>query len=262
MFTKLFNGLAAISLATVLALGGVVGYLFGSGHLSADRLQIMARLMRGELDDLPGLRGSATAEGQSGPGAASQPRPAGPDSETFSATTEDELRRARQRQHLEMLELERAARDLQAQRRLLDQVLQHVMQEQERLAEQRTEWLAQREKLSKAAVDEGFQKELALVSGLQPRAAKEYILRLWQKQPADAVRLLHAMEENRALRILEQFKTPEELTVQSNLLEGIRLHGAGSSPSDADRATESGSERERGARKLPGGVAPASDRAG
>ena len=120
---------------------------------------------------------------------------------------------------------ERAARDLDAQRQLLDQVLQHVMQEQERLASEKAEFAKQREKFKQVARDEGFLKELELVSGLQPRPAKEYLLRLWQKQPADAVRLLTAMDEGRARKVLEQFKTEDELQIQSDLLEQIRLQG-------------------------------------
>lgn len=214
MFWKLFNTVSAIALATLLAGGGLVGYLLGTGKLNSGRLEIMAAVVRGELDD---RSSSPPAAGQpaGNEGAAQAPR----------ACTAEEVRELRKREHLEMLEAERAARDLEAQRRLLDQALQHVVQEQERLAEERTQFWQQREKMKSTARDEGFQRELELVSGLQPRQAKEHILRVWQKQPADAVRLLSAMDESRARRVLEQFKTSEELKIQSDLLEQIRLQG-------------------------------------
>lgn len=215
MLTNVYNAVAAIALATLLAVSGFVGYLFATGRLNAGRLETVAGVLRGEFDGSRPIAETA---------AAPTTRPTG--SEGPPASTEDELRNLRKRQRLELLATERAERDLEAQRRLLDQVLQHVVQEQERLAEEKAAFARQREKLNAVAQDEGFQRELELVSGLQPRQAKEHLLRLWQKQPADAVRLLTAMDDSRAKRILEQFKTPDELKIQTDLLEQIRLQGA------------------------------------
>lgn len=214
MLPRLFNAVAAIALATLLAAGGFVGFLFGTGRLNASRLEAMAGVLRGELPEVKASE-PERVNMTSAPAAAEPP-----------VGTEAEVRNLRKRQRLEMLATERAVRDLEAQRRLLDQVLQHVVQEQERLALEKAEFARQREKVKEAARDEGFQKELDLVSGLQPRQAKEHVFRLWQKQPADAVRLLTAMDESRAKRILEQFKTPDELQVQTDLLEQIRLQGS------------------------------------
>lgn len=216
MFTKIFNTVATLALATLLASGGFVGYLFGTGHLNRARVETLARVLRGELD------GPTTVVEAPAPDMAAS-RPAAP----LQARGEDEVREIRRREHLERLEIERAANDLDARRQLLDQVLQHVIQEQERLAEERktAETATQRKKTQDTALEAGFQKELDLVSDLQPRQAKEHILRVWKKQPTDAVRLLKDMDEGRVKRIFEQFKTPEELQIQSDLLEQIRLQG-------------------------------------
>jgi hypothetical protein len=214
VFTKVLNAFGAVALATVLATGGFVGYLFGTDRLNPNRLETIAGVLRGEFDD-------SAEETSAEPEVAAT----APSAEEPGAGSEAELQAARKRQRLELLATERAVRDLEAQRRLLDQVLQHVVQEQERLAIEKVEFARQRERLQSIARDEGFQKELELVSGLQPRQAKEHLLRLWQKQPADAVRLLSAMEEGRAKRILEQLKTEDELQIQTDLLEQIRLQG-------------------------------------
>jgi hypothetical protein len=215
VLTNVYNAVAAIALATLLAVGAFVGYLFASGRLNASRLETVAGVLRGELDAAPQIVASTVAP---------TTQPIG--SEQPPASTEDELRNLRKRQRLELLATERAVRDLEAQRRLLDQVLQHVVQEQERLTAEKAEFARQRAKFKEVAQDDGFQRELELVSGLQPRQAKEHLLRLWQKQPADAVRLLIAMDGSRAKRILEQFKTQNELQIQTDLLEQIRLQGA------------------------------------
>jgi hypothetical protein len=215
---KLYNIFASLALATLLATGAFVGLLFGSGRLSPARAQLIAQVLRGELDNP-----TATTQPAAGPTDAAETGQA-----TTRAATEDEVRKLRKREHLERLETERAARDLEAQRALLDQVLQHTLQEEEQLAAQRKalDVAAQNKKQSNAALEVGFKKELELVSGLQPRQAKEHILRVWRKQPADAVRLLQEMDESRVKRVLEQFKTPEELQIQSELLEQIRVQGS------------------------------------
>jgi hypothetical protein len=216
LIAKLFNTVATLALATLLAGGGFVGYLFSTGHLSRARIETMARVLRGELDEPAPTAEAAPSVAAATPTAAA-PR----------AGSEDEVRDIRRREHLERLETERAASDLEARRHLLDQVLQHVVQEQERLTAERktTETVTQRKKTQETALEAGFQKELGLVSDLQPRQAKEHILRVWKKQPADAVRLLKEMDEGRVKRVFEQFKTPEELQIQSDLLEQIRLQG-------------------------------------
>lgn len=214
MFAKLFNTVATIALASVLAAGGFVGYLVGTGKLNAARVELVADVLRGKLDQLPDPN-AVPASQPTTQAAREVPR----------APTEDEVRELRKREHLERLAAERAVRDLEAQQRLLDQALQHVLQEQEKLALEKSEFARQREQIKVAAHDEGFQKELELVSGLAPRQAKEHVVRLWERQPADAVRLMNAMDEGRARRILEQFKTPAELSIQTDLLEQIRLQG-------------------------------------
>lgn len=213
MIRKLYGTVAALALAVVLAGGGFVAYLGFTGRLTGARVEQIAAVLRGEYDHSAAGPTVPTAE------------VAAPAVEAPRAPTAEEVRELRKREHLEMLEAERAARDLEAQRRLLDQALQHVMQEHERLATERAEFARQREKIKEVARDEGFQKELEIVMNLQPRQAKEHILRTWQKEPADAIRLLNAMDEGAVKRVFEQFRTPEELKIQTDLLEQIRLQG-------------------------------------
>ena len=54
---------------------------------------------------------------------------------------------------------------------------------------------------------------------------KEHVVRVWQKHQADAVRLLRAVGVSKGQRILEQFKTPEEIDTMHQLLEQLRLQG-------------------------------------
>lgn len=212
MLGKLYNLVAPLAVATVLTVGSFAGYLFASGRLTAARLERLAQVLRGELDAPP--PGPAPTSAPADPAPAASPR----------VRAAEEVRAARRRDHLESLRLERAKADLEAQRQLLNQALQQVVTEQERLAQQKAEFAEQQKpKPAPTGPDEGFEKELEYVSGLNPRQAKEHVLRVWRKHPADAVRLFAALDVGRGKRILEQFKTPEELQIVSDLLERVRL---------------------------------------
>jgi len=215
---KLLNGLSLIALATLLAAGGFGGYLVGSGHLNPTRMNLIAGVLRGEFDP------------PADPNASDPNAPTTRPAEAQRGSSADEARARRRREDLESLRLERAQADLESQRRLLDQVLQQVLQGQEKLAADKAEYDKQlkvaRQKVKQGVTeDEGFRKELELVKGLKPTQAKDHIVRLWNKQKADAVRLFMALDKRQSAKILEQFQTAEESQLLSDLLEQIRFQG-------------------------------------
>lgn len=212
MIGKLLNVAGALSLAALLALGGLVGFLVLTGRLDAERADLMVQVLRGELQP------QETAEVIED--AAEDVPP-----EETRQQSGDEVRALRKRAHLERLEIERSLEDLQAQRRLLDHVLHQIVQEQEKLETDKDTFEQQREQIVAAARDEGFQKELSYVRVLSPKQAKEHLLRVWKRNETDAVRLLIELDVRQGKRILEEFKTEEELNIQTELLEQIRSKG-------------------------------------
>ncbi len=227
---RLLSAFGVLCTATVLALGAFVGYLFVAGRLNPYRVQTMAAVIRGELDDLP-ERLAATARES---GAQEAAPPPSPSAEAAHARS--------RREDLESLRLERASQDLEAQRTLLDQALATVVTEQEKVATAKASIEEERQIAATPGADEGFRKELDYVTTLKPGQAKEYIVRVWQKHKADAVRLMSEMDPSRGRRILEQFKTSEELQIMTELLEQIRLKtsaGHASASGKTDGATSS-----------------------
>jgi hypothetical protein len=216
---KLFSTVGIVATATLLACGAFVGYLVGTGRLNAVRIETIAAVVRGE----PVVR-SFTSHLTTQPAGDTGLKPVPPTQPAPERSAED-MAALRQREHLDTLRIERALADLEAQRRLLDQVMQNVLTEQERLAKEKAAVNAQKKDKAETALDEGFRRELEIVAGLPPRQAKEHIIRVWRKQKADAVRLFMELEVGRGKRILEQFKTPEELEIQTDLLEQIRSQG-------------------------------------
>ncbi len=214
--SKLFDAVAVLSLSLLLSSGGMAGYLYFNGRLTSERIEQIAAILRGETLGAP-VPASQPA--------ASQPT-SQPAAEESHAPTADELHAARRHEYLESLRLERARRDLEAQQRLVQHALQKLISEQEAFSQSKEEYESQRDAAQKTAQDEGFAKELEYVTGLSPKLAKEHILRSWQKEPADTVRLFLRIDAGRGKRILEQFKSPDELKVMHELLERVRTAGS------------------------------------
>jgi hypothetical protein len=206
---KLYHSLAVLSIAMVLAAGGLLGLLAGTGRLTTERLATIASLLRGEAVDMDREEAAEVA---------GTPAEAEPGNRSPSA---EELRRQRREEQLRRALGERAYRDRLAQRELLDQALQHLITEQERFENEQARARAELERRQAEALDEGFEKELKLVSKLSPKLAKEHIILKWRESPPDAVRLLNALSESTGKRILGQMKTPEEIQIMHELLERL-----------------------------------------
>ncbi len=209
MISKLYNMVAIISIATLLALAGFSAFLFGSGRVTAERLDTMAAVLRGEFDELAEDAEPATGTDQT------QPR-------GRRRAAAEEVRAAQQVDQLRYQMLERARRDVDARQALLDQALQHVINEQETLVTQRTDLTQKQRALTDEALDVGAKRELDLLAELPPKQAKDHIIRVWNNSPAAATRLLLALDDRKAARVLKEMKTPDEQLVMSQLLEQLR----------------------------------------
>lgn len=216
MLSKLYSGLSIIAIATLLALGGFVAYLFSAGKLNSARLDSIAAVLRGQID-------AAAPSTPADAGHAPPTSQRAPDSAVAAAGRSiDEIRQQRVREQITRATLERATADLTARQNLLNQSLQHLISLQEEFEKGKSTWMTQKKKLSETVKDEGFLRELQYVGKLTPKLAKEHVIRTWQKQKADAVRLFVAIDPGKGQKILEQFKTQEELGIMHELLEQLR----------------------------------------
>ncbi|MBN2445925.1 MAG: hypothetical protein JXO22_04330 [Phycisphaerae bacterium] len=212
MLGKLYGLLAVLSIATLLAGGGVTGYLAASGQLTPERMQLVGEVVRGEHDDLLVPEEDApTTQPALEPGAA------------IDARKLELLRDSLGIRQLADARLERILSDITARQSLLDQSVQDLIVRGEHLDDEKTRWGDERAKLRSADLDEGFKSELETIEKLSPKQAKEHLVRTWDENPADAVRIVHALPVSKRQRILDQLKTPEELDVLHELLERLRL---------------------------------------
>lgn len=215
MIRRLYSLLSFVGLVSLLAAGGMAGYLAWTGALTRERVHAIVGILRGESD----LAASQSASQPASSQPASQPA-------SKSARSADELREQRRAEQQRRAVLERAERDVAAQRELLRQAMQELLVREERFETSRKTWKHEQERLRDVARDEGFERELKYVAKLPARQAKDHLVKTWNKQRADAVRLMNALPASAGQRILEQLKTPEELTILHELLEQVRMSGA------------------------------------
>ena len=109
---KLYNVLAVFSVGSMLALVGFGVFLVMSERLTPARAELLAAVLRGELDDWD--RGQPTSQP-----VASTSQPAS----GVRGQSAEEVRAARRQDHLRHQMLERALRDVEARQRLLDHCL-------------------------------------------------------------------------------------------------------------------------------------------
>ena len=207
----MYNLLALLCVAVVLAGGGLGGYLFATGKLTPERIDQMAAIVRGETGTDDGVGETTAAKSESEDAAAVVA--AGPSAE--------ELRRRQREDQVRRALGERAYRDRQAQRQLLDQALQHLLTTQETFERDKKRWQSEQELRRAETRDEGFEKELKVVVKMSPGLAKDHLVMKWKESQSDAVRLMNALPESTIKRILGQMKTPEEVQITHELLEQL-----------------------------------------
>ena len=223
MMAKLYSMLAIFSIATMLATGGLCTFLYGSGKINAGRLDTIAAVLRGEFDESEQETPEEAAVAEENQ-----------QEESGRAQSAEEVRAVRHQSHLRMQMLERARQDMTAQRRLLDQSLQYLIEKEEQVTQKHSDFTEQQKQLTEEVQDIGFERELEYVASLPPKQAKDHIIYTWNKRQADAVRLFMQLDVSKGKRILKEFKTPEEARITSQLLEQLRTQKL------EDHASESG----------------------
>lgn len=211
MLGKIYGALSIFSIGSLLAISAFVGLLFATGKLDAARLERLGAVLRDEAPDEP-------AE------ATSQPAPEQPASQpTSGRQSAQEVKDQRQQEQLRRAALERALRDVVAQRELLEQSLHELVSRQEEFEQARAAWIEQQKKLQATAMDDGFARVVELVGKMDAKKAKEYVVREWAQNRADAIRLLNALKPSKVNEILGTFKSAEEFDLMHGILEELRM---------------------------------------
>jgi hypothetical protein len=147
-----------------------------------------------------------------------------------TARAADRIRRNEEAAEKQRIELARREREIKDGWKLLEAQQLVLLRNREALEEKVSQFEANKERAAKEKGDSGLQKELDIIAGITPKAAKE-LLKL--KPDAEVARILLAVDNRKVNKIVKQCKTSEERLWIGRVLE--QLHDR-----DAARAEDPG----------------------
>lgn len=211
--------LTTIALAHFLALLALVGWLAGTGRLSAERVHAARAIFAPTIEEEAALAAERATREEAERAAAEQ--------ESFMreapTRAEDALSRGLSAEAAETQALSRLGREAQDLRRTFAREMAQIEQARERLQRERDEFEALRARLAELEGSEQFEKAVRLYQSLKPRQARDLLLTLINSgQIEQAVSYLNAMELRTASRIIAEFEDP---ALAANLLERVRTRG-------------------------------------
>jgi len=186
---RLYHMLALLALVNLFAVAGLIGFLFATGRLNAERVEQIAIVLRGEFPE-PEVAVTAAAEPEAPPEA-----------------SQAEIARLRAKQEYYGLLAERHKREIEDRRSLAQATQVETMRLLEEIEEKRKAFKAERTETLEEERQAGFEKELELFAKMDPGMAKDL---LKARKDADVVRLLSEMDVNRAKKIIDTCKKKEE----------------------------------------------------
>jgi flagellar motility protein MotE (MotC chaperone) len=212
MVKRLLTAVMAVLALNFLCAVGAAGWLFQSGRLDRQKLASMRQIVFGPATE-PATR----------PAAAATTAPSGRLAEMLAQVSGKPMG-----QQVEMVqheldarsaELDRRERELQDLQRQIETARADVFK-QRQAVESRQTALDQREKQAAAlASDAGFQTDLQLYETMPPARAKAMFAGL---DDPTVAQFLSAMEPRTATKIINEFKSPEELSRIQKIMERMR----------------------------------------
>lgn len=186
---RIFTFVALMATVHMAALAGGVVYAWSQDWLTRDRILRAYAVLRGEEEAPPAASGQQDAADE-------LPKSASAQIERNVALD------ARER-----IELDRREQEIRHSFGLLETEQLALIREKEALLADKQRFAAERDAQARQAGDTGIQRELEILSGIKPKAAKE-LLKL--KTDADVVRIFMSMKIRQARKIVAACKTSEE----------------------------------------------------
>lgn len=215
---RILRLLSVLSLVVVLAAGGLAGFLLATGRLTAERIDQIAAILRGE---------SLVAATTTAPA---------PTEEVKPQTATKQIAHDQAQQEMLALLADRRLRELEDRSRLNERIHFEVTQKLEEIQRREAEFAEQRKKLAQQSTRDGFEAEQGIVASIDPTRARELLMMM--EKDADVVRLVLAMEADRRKKIFNTCKTPQEMGWARRILDQLRSHGIDRADAEAPGSSE------------------------
>ncbi len=207
IFKRAYHTVALFALLNVLAVGGLVGYLVGSGVLDVKKGRRLVSVMRGE-----DLTQTDTTPAETPVDATMEP--------AETPTTGEAVAESQMGVEIMRREGERIKAELDQRLALNNSILLRVMTERERFQREQDEAANQQEASRKLRGEEGFKKQLAILESLNPKIAVQHLLAV--SDPDDAARILLQIDTRKAKKIVESAKSGDEIEKMKLILRRVR----------------------------------------
>ncbi|MCB9851817.1 MAG: hypothetical protein H6819_01875 [Phycisphaerales bacterium] len=195
--------LAMLAVIHVLGFVGLGAYAYNKGWLAPDRVRAAAAALTGEE------KSATTTQPASGEAIVAAPA-------TGAQRIDNIIQRNEEAEERYRIELERRDRELRDAFALLETKWLEVVRQQETLEAQKKQFEAEQERLASEAGNSGLQAEIDTLASVD---AKTALPLLRQKDDADVVRILMAMDERKRTKIVKQCKSTEERQWIGRILE-------------------------------------------
>ncbi|HVP10475.1 MAG TPA: hypothetical protein VMV94_04710 [Phycisphaerae bacterium] len=207
---RLITVIAIMAILNLAALAVLAGYAGSHGWLARERVQRAIAALKGEQEATAVAAEEAVME-------AAKPQSSG-----------ERIRRNQEVEERYLIELARREREIQDAWKLLETQGLALVREKEAFEEQKKRAAAEAQARAKESGDSGLQKELEIISGVKAKEAKDL---LRQKDDADVVRILMAMEARKARQIVAACKASEERLWIGRILG--KLHDSNAAQAEA-----------------------------
>lgn len=202
---KLYHVVALVALLGVVPLAATAAILATSGRLTGQKLEQIAAVLRED-----GTDEATDAEDQ--PAEAAEPAES-------SVAAEPELD---PRTEAELLhrEAQRVRTELDQRLAMVNRVLLDVQQQRKEFEEQQQMAARALQQREESMTTEGFQKQLEYLMSLSPKVALDHLLAA--PDPADAARMLVAMDTRQGKKIIESARTGDQQEQMRVIMQKMR----------------------------------------
>lgn len=197
---RIFTALSVVAMLNLAALAGLAVYARTQQWLTKDRVRRAIAVLKGDEKEPSAKPTTMMAE--------IAPPPA--------RSSVEKRRRSEDLDEITRTELDRRRREIQDGWKLLETQQIALVRDREELEQTRARYVEEQRQLARSSGDNSVQKELEIIAGLKPKQAKEL---LRQKQDADVVALLKAMDDRKVRKIVGECKSEEERQWIGRILE-------------------------------------------
>lgn len=218
MIKRLLTAVSAVLALNFLVVLGGVGWLYRGGHLDRQKLTAIRQLL------FPPENAAATQPSDLA-GASTQPTLKLDEllAKSTGRSTTDQVQFIQHAFDSQSAEMDRRQLELRNLEQQVETARVQLAKDRAALVQQQKVLDDRAQEANKLAVDQGFQNSLELYNAMPAAKAKTIFMSLDDDTVA---RYLQAMQPRTATKIINEFKTPDELTRIEKVLEKVRLSQA------------------------------------